>query len=93
MVLTGKRKRGQSTSTVVVRTKFSVLQRIALEALYKDTKYPAHGVIEEFANSYNLDSRTVRIWFNNKRQRGENSGNAVASVESDDSVTESKELI
>ena len=91
-MLTGKRKRGQSTSTVVVRTKFSVLQRMALETLYKETKYPAHGIIEEFANSHNLDSRTVRIWFNNKRQRGENSGNAAASVESEDCVAESKEL-
>jgi len=42
---------------------------MALEALYKDSKYPSHGVIEEFATLNNLDGATVKVWFNNKRQR------------------------
>ena len=42
---------------------------MALEALYKDSKYPLHGVIEEFAKVNNLDGATVKVWFNNKRQR------------------------
>ena len=40
-----------------------------LEAMYKDSKYPSHGVIEEFAKLNNLDAATVKVWFNNKRQR------------------------
>ena len=28
-----------------------------------------HGVIEEFAKLNNLDGATVKVWFNNKRQR------------------------
>ena len=65
---TGKRKRAAS-STANRRTKFSYLQKMALEALYKDSKYPSHGVIEEFAKLNNLDGATVKVWFNNKRQR------------------------
>ena len=65
---TGKRKRAAS-STANRRTKFSHLQKMALEALYKDSKYPSHGVIEEFAKLNNLDGATVKVWFNNKRQR------------------------
>ena len=65
---TGKRKRAAS-STANRRTKFSHLQKTALEALYKDSKYPLHGVIEEFAKLNNLDGATVKVWFNNKRQR------------------------
>ena len=42
---------------------------MALEALYKDSKYPSHGGIEEFAKLNNLDRATVKVWFNNKRQR------------------------
>ena len=40
-----------------------------LEALYKDSKYSSHGVIEEFAKLNNLDGATVKVWFNNKLQR------------------------
>ena len=29
-----------------------------LEAMYKDSKYPSHGVIEEFAKLNNLDGAT-----------------------------------
>ena len=65
---TGKRKRASSL-TANKRTKFSHLQKMALEALYKDSKYPSHGVIEEFAKLNNLDGATVKVWFNNKRQR------------------------
>ena len=42
---------------------------MALEALNKESKYPSHGVIEEFAKLNNLDGATVKVWFNNKRQR------------------------
>ena len=44
---------------------------MGLEALYKDSKYPSHGVIKEFVILNNLDGPTVKvlIWFNNKRQR------------------------
>ena len=42
---------------------------MALEALYKESKYPSHGVIEEFAKLNNLDGATVKVRFNNKRQR------------------------
>ena len=42
---------------------------MALEALYKDSKYPLNGVIEEFAKLNNLDWETVKVWFNNKKQR------------------------
>ena len=31
-----------------------------LEAMYKDSKYPSHGVIEEFAKLNNLDGRGNR---------------------------------
>ena len=31
------------------RTKFSLKQKMALEALYKENRYPSQGVIEEFA--------------------------------------------
>ena len=44
-------------------------QKMTLEALYKDSKYPSHRVIEEFAKLNNLDAATVKVWFNNKRQR------------------------
>ena len=40
-----------------------------LEAMYKDSKHPSHGVIKEFAKLNNLDGATVKVWFNNKRQR------------------------
>ena len=65
---TGKRKRAAS-SIANRRTKFAHLQKMTLEALYKDSKYPSHGVIEEFAKLNNLDGATVKVWFNNKRQR------------------------
>ena len=65
---TGKRKRAAS-SIANRRTKFAHLQKMTLEALYKDSKYPSHGVIEEFAKLNNLDAATVKVWFNNKRQR------------------------
>ena len=42
---------------------------MTLEALYKDSMYPSHRVIEEFAKLNNLDAATVKVWFNNKRQR------------------------
>ena len=38
-----------------------------LEAMYKDSKYPSHGVIEEFAKLNKFDGATVKVWFNNKR--------------------------
>ena len=28
-----------------------------------------HGVIEEFAKLNNFDGATIKVWFNNKRQR------------------------
>ena len=65
---TGMKKRAAS-STANRGAKFSHLQKMALEALYKDSKYPSHGVIEEFAKLNNLDGATVKVWFNNKRQR------------------------
>ena len=49
--------------------KISHLQKMALEVLYKESKYPSHGVIEEFAKLNNLDGATVKVWFNNERQR------------------------
>ena len=64
----GKRKPAAS-STANRRTKFSPLQKMSLEALYKVSKYPLHGVIEEFAKLNNLDRATLKVWFNNKRQR------------------------
>ena len=45
------------------------LHKMALEALYKDSKYLSHGVIEEFVILNNLDGETVKVWFNKKRQR------------------------
>ena len=42
---------------------------MALEALFKESRYPSQGVIEEFAKLNNLDGATVKVWFNNKRQR------------------------
>ena len=42
---------------------------MALEALFKESRYPSQGVIEEFAKLNNLDGATVKAWFNNKRQR------------------------
>ena len=65
---TGKRKRAAS-SIANRRTKFAHLQKMTLEALYKDSMYPSHRVIEEFAKLNNLDAATVKVWFNNKRQR------------------------
>ena len=35
------------------------LQKMALEALYKDSKHPSHGGIEEFAKLNNLDGATT----------------------------------
>ena len=67
-LLTGKRKRAAS-STTNTRTKFSHLQKMALETLFKESRYPSRGVIEEFAKLNNLDGATVKVWFNNKRQR------------------------
>ena len=51
---TGKRKRAAS-STANRRTKFLHLKKMAVEASYKDSKYPSHGVIEEFEKLNNLD--------------------------------------
>ena len=62
---TRKRKRAAS-STANRRAKFSHLQKMAFEVLYK---CPSHGVIEEFAKLNNLDGATVKVWFNKKRQR------------------------
>ena len=42
-------------------------QKMALEALYKDSKCPSQGVIEEFAKLNKLDGATIKVWFNNKR--------------------------
>ena len=42
---------------------------MALEALFKESRYLSQGVIEEFAKLNNLDGATVKVWFNNKRQR------------------------
>jgi len=42
---------------------------MALEALFKESRYPSQGVIGEFAKLNNLDEATVKVWFNNKRQR------------------------
>ena len=39
------------------------------EALFKESRYPSQGVIEEFAKLNNLDGATVKVWFNNERQR------------------------
>ena len=41
---------------------------MALEALFKESRYPFQGVIEEFAKLNNLDRATVKLWFSNKRQ-------------------------
>ena len=41
---------------------------MALEALFKESRYPSQGVIEEFAKLNNLDRATVKVWFSNKRQ-------------------------
>ena len=75
-LFTGKRKRAGS-STTNTRTKFSHLQKMALEALFKESRYPSQGVIEDFAKLNNLDGATVKVWFNNKRQRdaGEQNSN------------------
>ena len=35
--------------------------KMALKALYKDSKYPSHGVIAEFAKLNNLDGATVKV--------------------------------
>ena len=67
-----KRKRAAS-STANRRKKFSHdLQKMALEVLYKDSKYPSHGVIEEFAKLNNLDGAIAKyvcshemIWMSN----------------------------
>ena len=64
-----RKKKRAASSTANRRTKFSHLHKMALEALYKDSKYPSHGVIEELAKLKNLDGATVKVWFNNKRQR------------------------
>ena len=50
---------------------------MALEALFKESRYPSQGVIEDFAKLNNLDGATVKVWFNNKRQRdaGEQNSN------------------
>ena len=50
---------------------------MALEALFKESRYPSQGVIEEFAKLNHLDGATVKVWFNNKRQRdaGEQNSN------------------
>ena len=42
---------------------------MALEALFKESRYLSQGVIEQFAKLNNLDGATVKVWFNNKRQR------------------------
>ena len=42
---------------------------MAFEALFKESRYLSQGVIEEFAKLNNLDGATVKVWFNNKRQR------------------------
>ena len=42
---------------------------MALEAMFKESRYLSQGAIEEFAKLNNLDGVTVKVWFNNKRQR------------------------
>ena len=42
---------------------------MALEAMFKESRYLSQGAIEEFAKLNNLDGATVKVWFNNKRQR------------------------
>ena len=56
-----------ASSTTNTRTKFSHLQKMALEALFKESRYPSQGVIEEFAKLNNLDGATVKVWFNKGR--------------------------
>ncbi|XP_068692525.1 one cut domain family member 3-like [Montipora foliosa] len=63
----GKRKRAAS-STANRRTKFRICRKWPLRSC-TESKYPSHGVIEEFAKLNNLDGATVKVWFNNKRQR------------------------
>jgi len=36
------------------------IQNMALKALYKDNKYPSHGVIEEFVKLSNFHGSTVK---------------------------------
>ena len=56
---------------------------MALEALFKESRYPSQGVIEEFAKLNNLDGATVKVWFNNKRQRGTGEQNTTENRPSD----------
>jgi hypothetical protein len=42
---------------------------MAMESLFKESKYPPQGDLEEFAKVNDLDFKTVKIWFNNRRQR------------------------
>ena len=58
-------------ATTNTRTKFSHLQKVAFEALYKESRYPSQGVIEEFlefAKLSNHDGATIKVWFNNKQR-------------------------
>ena len=57
---------------------------MALEALFKESRYLSQGVIEEFAKLNNLDGATVKVWFNNKRQRDTGEQNTNENRPSDD---------
>ena len=56
-------------ATTNTRTKFSHLQKMAIEAPYKESRYPSQGVIEECAKLNNLAGATVKVWFNGKLDR------------------------
>ena len=62
------------------------LQTMALEALFKESKYPSQGVLEEFSKLNQLSSSIVKVWFNNKHQREDPSTSTTAVTANDDDV-------
>ncbi|XP_005003480.2 arginine-fifty homeobox [Cavia porcellus] len=49
------------------RTSFTRQQQKELEALFSQTMFPAKNVREELAGRLNLEEKTVKIWFRNRR--------------------------
>ena len=75
-----------SKGRLKLENKFSDLQRMALQALYKESKYTSQGGLEEFSDLNQLSTSVVKVWFNNRRQREDSVTLTVAVTTNDDVV-------
>ena len=85
-ILINREEEKSSKGRLKLENKFSDLQRMALQALYKESKYTSQGGLEEFSDLNQLSTSVVKVWFNNRRQREDSVTLTVAVTTNDDVV-------